>query len=127
MPHHAGGTSLTKHCVVMARFAPELIDGVTCCIQYSRVSEPGDKRNTTQWHGASNILTERRVPAEVDAAFEKELDPIEGSSAAGKSVAGITNLFVDDLFETGGTDMEQRVLARLREVFCRLVQKTGTM
>ena len=45
------------------------------------------------------------------------LDPIEGSPAAGKSVAGIINLFVDDLFGTGGTEMEHRVLARLEKDF----------
>ena len=28
-------------------------------------------------------------------------------------MAGIINLFVDDLFGTGGNDMEQRVLTRL--------------
>ena len=45
------------------------------------------------------------------------LDPIAGSPATGKSVAGIINLFVDDLFGTGGTEIEQRVLARLRKDF----------
>ena len=43
------------------------------------------------------------------------LDPIEASPATGRSVAGIINLFVDDLFGAGGTEMEQRVLARLRK------------
>ena len=43
------------------------------------------------------------------------LDPIEGSPATGKSVAGIIYLFVDDLFGTSGTELEQRVPARLRE------------
>ena len=42
-------------------------------------------------------------------------DPIEGSPATGNSVAGIINLFVDDLFGTGGTEMEQRVLAGLKK------------
>ena len=45
------------------------------------------------------------------------LDPIAGSPATGKSVAGIIKLFVDDLFGTGGTEMEQRVLVRLRKDF----------
>ena len=45
------------------------------------------------------------------------LDPIPGSPATGKSVAGIMNLFSDDLFGTGGIDMEQRFLARLRKDF----------
>ena len=56
--------------------------------------------------------------AQGDAAFERMLDPIEGSPATGKSVAGILNLFVDDLDGKGGTEVEQRVLARLtREHF----------
>ena len=45
------------------------------------------------------------------------LDPIAGCPATGKSVAGITNLLVDDLFGSGGTEMEQRVLCRLRKDF----------
>ena len=49
--------------------------------------------------------------------FEKMLDPIEGSPATGKSEAGILNRVEDDLFGTGGTEMEQRVLARLRKDF----------
>ena len=60
------------------------------------------QNNSTQWH---------------DAAFEKILDPIAGSPATGKSVAGIFNLFVDDLVGTGRTEMEQRVLARLGKDF----------
>ena len=32
-------------------------------------------------------------------------------------MAGIINLFVDDLFGTGGQEMERRVLARLRNIF----------
>ena len=35
----AGGTFLTRHCVVMAWFPHELVDAVTCCTLYSRVSE----------------------------------------------------------------------------------------
>ena len=54
---------------------------------------------------------------EVDAAYERMLDPIAGSPATGKTVAGIVNIFVDGLFGTGGTEMEQRVLARLRKDF----------
>ena len=54
---------------------------------------------------------------EADAACEEMLYPIAGSPATGKSVTGIINVFVDDLFGTGGTEMErmeQRVLARIR-------------
>ena len=45
------------------------------------------------------------------------LDPIAGSPDTGKPVAGIINLFVDDLFGTGGKEMEPRVLTRLRKDF----------
>ena len=87
---------------------------VLCSIQ-SR-ERTWNQNNSTQWHDTSNISTKPRVRIEVDAALEKMLDPIAGSPATGKSVAGI-NLFVDDLFGTGGTDMAQRVLARLRKDF----------
>ena len=59
-----------------------------------------------------------------DAALEKMLDPLAGSPATRKSVVGIINLFVDDLFGTGGTEIEQRVQARLKKDF-KLVQKIG--
>ena len=74
-----------------------------------------NQNNSTQLHDTSNISTKPRVRTEADAAFEKMLDPTAGSPATGKSVAGIINLLVDDLF--GGTEMEQRVLARLRKDF----------
>ena len=45
------------------------------------------------------------------------LDLIAGSPATGKSVAGIIDPSVDDLFGTGGKEMEQRVLTRLRKDF----------
>ena len=49
--------------------------------------------------------------------LKKTKDHIAGSPAAGKSVAGIINLLVDDLFGTGGDEMDQRVLTRLRKDF----------
>ena len=81
------------------------------------MSEPGNKNNTTQWHDTGNISNKSRVRTEVDATCEKMLDPIAGSPATGKSVTRLVDLFVDDLFGTGGTEMEQRVLARLRKDF----------
>ena len=54
----------------------------------------------------------------MEAAFEKTLDPKKQEvQLQGKSVAGIINLFVDDLFGTSGNEMEQRVLTRLRKYF----------
>ena len=41
-------------------------------------------------------------------------------------MARIINLFVDDLFGTGGNEMAHRVLTRLRKNF-KLVQKIGMM
>ena len=41
-------------------------------------------------------------------------------------MAGIINLFVDDLFGTGGNEMEQRDLTRLKNIF-KLIQKIGMM
>ena len=52
-----------------------------------------------------------------DAALQKMLDPIAESPGTGKSVVGIIDLFVDDIFGTGGTEMEQRLLIRLRKDF----------
>ena len=45
------------------------------------------------------------------------LDPIAGSPATRKTVARIIDLFEDDLFVTSGTEMEQRVPARLGKDF----------
>ena len=75
-----------------------------CYVWYSMQSRERTWRqsNSTQWH---------------DAACETMLDPIAGSPATGKSVAGIINLCVDDLFGTGGTEMEHRVLSRLCKDF----------
>ena len=90
-----------------------------CYVLYSIQSRERtwNQNSSTQWHDASNISTKPRVRTEADAAFEKMLDPIAGSPATGKSVAGIIKFFVDDLFGTGGYKMEQRVLARLRKDF----------
>ena len=83
-PPDAGGTSLTRPCVAVAWFPLELIGAVTCCTQYSHVSEPGNKNNTTQWHDTGNISNKSRVRTEVDATNKKMLDPITGSPATRK-------------------------------------------
>ena len=70
-----------------------------------------------QQSGTKDAFTESRERSEMGAAFEKTLDLRAGSPATGKSVAGINNLFVDDLFGTSGHEMEQRVLTRLRKDF----------
>ena len=117
MPLDATGTSLTRHCAVMTWFPRELTDAVTCCTQIQSRERTWNQNSSTQWHDTSNISTKPRVRIQADAAFEKMLDPIAGSPATAKSVAGIIHLFVDDLFGTGGTEIEQRVLSRLRKDF----------
>ena len=105
----AGGTFWTQHFVVMVWFPRELIDVAMGCAQTKRVSKIGTKRTLHRGHGTNDISLESRARSEGDAAFEKVLeDPIEGRPATGNSVAGIVNLFVYDLFGTGGTEMEQR-------------------
>ena len=101
----------------MAWFPLEPIDAVTYCILYSRVRKLGN----TGYKGPSHSRTAQKTPftesrerSEMEAAFEKNAGPIAGSPATRKSVAGIINLFVDDLFGTGGNEMEQRVLTRLK-------------
>ena len=98
-----------------------------CYVLYSIQSRERTwkQNNSTQWHDTSNVSIKPCVRTEADAAFEKILDPIPGSPATGNSEVGIIYLFVDDLFGTGGTEMKQRVLARLR--ISKMVQKTGMM
>ena len=62
---------------------------------------------------------------EADAAFQKMLDPIAGSPAAGKSVAGIINVFVDDFSEKVEPKWNNVSQPDLR--MSKLVQKIGTM
>ena len=90
-----------------------------CCVLYStQTCKPNwNKRCSTQVDSTIDISLKSRARSEGDAAFESMLDPVEGSPATDTSVARIINLFVDDLFGTGGTDMEQRVLARSKKYF----------
>ena len=95
MPPDAGGISLTRTYVAMAWYPNELIDAVKCCTQYRIQSrERTWKQKHTQWHDTGNISNKPRVRTEVAATYEKMLDPIAGSPATGKSVAGIINLFL---------------------------------
>ena len=100
-----------------------------CYVLYSTqtCSQIGTKRALHRGMVQNNISLETCVRSQAEAAFERLLDPFEGSPVTGKSVAGILNPFVDDLFGTGGTEMEQRVLARLKKRMAKLVQKTAMM
>ena len=42
------------------------------------------------------------TPSKIQQGRKKTLDPLAGSPATGKFLAGIINLFVDDLFGTSG-------------------------
>ena len=52
----------------------------------------------TQGHDTHAISLESCARSQGDVAFERMLDPFEGSPATGKSVAGILKLFVDAIF-----------------------------
>ena len=104
----------------MTPFPHELIDAVTYRTLCSRVNKLGNtgykgpSHSRTAWKTASlNRVSDQKM----DAAFEKTLDSIARSPATGKSVAGIINHFVDDLFRTGGKEIENGVLTRLRTDF----------
>ena len=71
----------------------------------------------SQCKNKNNISIEPRERIEADDAYDRMQVPIAGSPATEKHVAGIINLFVDDLFGTGGTEMERRVVARLKKDF----------
>ena len=101
-----------------------------CYVLYSnQTCKPNwrNKKCSKHGNGTNDISLVSRARSHSHAAFEKMLDPIAGSPATSKFVAGIKNLFADDLFGTGGTVMEQRALARLLERISKLVQKTGMM
>ena len=111
VPLDAGGTSWTKHFVVLVWFPREL-SGVVLC--------------STQEYGTNDISLESRVRSQGDAASERILDPIDGGPATGKSVEGIINLFVHALFGTSGTEVDN-VSWRDSERILKLVRKIGTM
>ena len=79
-----------------------------CC--YVLYSLPSHKQAWEHWiqgpiaqqNGTEDAFTNSRKQSEMAAAFEKTPDP----------VSRIINLFVDDLFETSGNEMEQRDLTR---------------
>ena len=73
--------------------------------------------DSSQCENKNNISIKPCERIEADDAYDRMQDPIAGSPATEKHVAGIINLFVDDLFGTGGTEMERRVLARLKKDF----------
>ena len=81
----------------------------------SEHGKTGNKEHisTTRKISTLNCISDQNLTLHL----KNTLDPIEGSPATGKSVAGIINLFVDDLFGTGGAEMEQRSLTRLRKDF----------
>ena len=79
-----------------------------CCTLYNRVSEHGNAGDKGPSHSsmAQETSSLNRVTDYKNPGF------ISGSPATGKSVAGINDLFVDDLFGSGGKELEH--LASLR-------------
>ena len=52
-----------------------------------------------------------------ESAVEYLLDPVTGSPAHGKRVAGVISIHVDDIFACGNEELERRVLRPLRGDF----------
>ena len=71
------------------------IDAATCCIRYSRLSKLGNTGDKGPSPSLNHVSNQKwRLHLEIT------LDLIAGSPATGKSVEGIINLSVDDLFGT---------------------------
>ena len=89
-----------------------------CYVLHSLESRKQDTRShRAQQNGTKDAFTESCDRAQMEAAFEKTLGPIAGSPASGKSVAEMINLFVDDIYGTGGHEKEQGVPTRIRKDF----------
>ena len=117
----ADGTVSTRHCVATAWFPHELIDAVTCCILYSRVSKLGN----TGYKGPPHNRTVQKTPSlnhVNDQKWKLHLKnagshSLRSSYRQNRDRKIIINLFVDDLFGTGGNEMERRVQTTLRKDF----------
>ena len=112
-----GGISLTKHCAVLVWFLQELTDAVTYYQGNYERERTLNQGNYSQCDNTKNIPIKPSDRIEADDAYDRMLDPIASSPATRKTMAWIINLFVDDLFGTSGTEMEQRALPRLRKDF----------
>ena len=91
-----------------------------CCYVFFSMNsreQTWNQGDYSQCKNKDNISIKPSDRIEADGAYDRILNPIAGSPATGKNVAGTINLFVDDLFETDGTEIEQRVLARPRKDF----------
>ena len=99
-----------------------------CCVLHSiqsreRARGHFGKGVVAQQNDTKSAFTKLRERSEMKATSEKKhWIPTAGSPATGKSVPGIIYLFVDDLFGTGGNEIQQRVLTRLRNI-SKLIQK----
>ena len=81
-----------------------------CCYMPYSIQSP--EQAWEHWGQRTIAITKSREQSEVEAAFGKKN---AGSHSWKSSYEGIINLSVDDLFGTGGNEMEQRVLTRLRQ------------
>ena len=57
------------------------------------------------------------TPNSCEKAAEHITDPVTSSPTNGRKVVAIMNLHVDDLFGTGGPELEERILKKLRKDF----------
>ena len=110
MPLDAGGTFWDEE-LCSSGMIPTRADRCCCVLYSTQTCKPNwNKRCSKQVDSTIDISLKSRARSEGDASFERMLDPVEGSPATDTSVARIIKIFVDDLFGTRGTEMEQRVL-----------------
>ena len=87
----------------MAWFPHESIDAVTYCILCSRVKQAWEhwiQKAIAQQNGTKDAFTESSERSEMEAEFEKTLDPHSWQSSYKKiSEARIIDLFADDFLE----------------------------
>ena len=114
MPPDAGAISFTKHCVVMAWFSTRA--DLCCCVFYSVQSR--ERTKTKEPYTVERYRQHLKQTARADRSrwciWENAGFLLQEVQIQENPWQDLLHLFVDNLFGEGGTEMEQRVLARLR-------------
>ena len=119
MHFDAGGTFLTRHCVTLAWFPHELIDAVTYCILCSRASALGNTGHKVPSHSRKvqktpslNHVIDRKGSCIWKKSWIPQLEVQLQENPWQESSIKLWLIF----FGTGGNEMEQRVVTRLRKI-----------
>ncbi len=77
-----------------------------CSVLRYRTEEPDSTACVVKSEGPPTMSEKESC----DNAVEYLLDPVTGSPVNGSKIAGVINIHVDDIFATGGEELERRVL-----------------